>query len=72
MQRRGRPGYGDTLSPREREVAELAASGLTNKEIAEKLFVSIKTVESHLHVALRKLGLRTRTDLRSFFRVNER
>jgi DNA-binding CsgD family transcriptional regulator len=70
--RPGRPSYGDELSPREREVAELAAGGLTNKEIAEKLFVSVKTVESHLHVALRKLGLRTRTDLGSFFRVDGR
>ncbi|WP_433594127.1 helix-turn-helix transcriptional regulator [Nocardia sp. CA-145437] len=45
------------LSEREREVAELAARGLTNKDIAEKLFLSPRTVEDHLGRVLRKLGL---------------
>ncbi|MFE3989593.1 AAA family ATPase [Nocardia tengchongensis] len=45
------------LSEREREVAELAARGLTNKDIAEKLFLSPRTVEDHLGRILRKLGL---------------
>jgi DNA-binding NarL/FixJ family response regulator len=70
--RPGRPSYGAELSPREREVAELAAAGLTNKEIGEKLFVSVKTVESHLRVALRKLDVRSRTDLGSFFRASRK
>ncbi|MFI6516987.1 ATP-binding protein [Spirillospora sp. NPDC050679] len=61
--RRGPRGYGDTLSPREREVAELAATGITNRDIAQELFVSPKTVEKHLASALRKLGLRSRTAL---------
>ncbi len=61
--RRGPRGYGPTLSPREREVAELAATGLTNRDIANELFVSPKTVEKHLASALRKLGLRSRTAL---------
>lgn len=59
--RGGRRSYGDALSPREREVAELAAQGCTNAEIAERLFVSVKTVEGHLSAVLRKLGIRTRT-----------
>lgn len=64
--RGGRRGYGDALSPRERQVAELAANGLTNKEIADRLFVSAKTVEGHLHLVLHKLGLRSRGQLASF------
>ncbi|MEV4258110.1 helix-turn-helix transcriptional regulator, partial [Spirillospora sp. NPDC049652] len=46
-------------------VAELAAGGLTNRDIAGRLFVSPKTVEKHLASALRKLGLRTRAGLAS-------
>ena len=64
IQRRGgRRGYGRHLSPREREVAELAATGHTNKEIADKLFVSINTVKKQLSAAMRKLGVRSRDAL---------
>lgn len=61
--RRGPRGYGDQLSPREREVAELAVSGLTNKEIATRLFVSPETVKKHLRTVMRKRGARSRTAL---------
>lgn len=61
--RGGRKSYGGQLSPREREVAALAASGTTNQEIAERLFLSRRTVESHVATALRKLGGRSRRDL---------
>ncbi|HEY7048818.1 MAG TPA: helix-turn-helix transcriptional regulator [Jatrophihabitantaceae bacterium] len=61
--RGGRQSYGVRLSPREREVAALAASGTTNREIAAWLFLSRRTVESHVASALRKLGGRTRRDL---------
>jgi DNA-binding CsgD family transcriptional regulator/tetratricopeptide (TPR) repeat protein len=61
--RRGRKSYGGELSPREREVAELAASGLMNREIAVALFVTAKTVERHLTAAMRKLGATSRADL---------
>ncbi|MGW0808255.1 helix-turn-helix transcriptional regulator [Nonomuraea sp. NPDC002799] len=61
--RGGRQGYGAQLSPRERQVAELAAHGRTNKEIAQALFVSAKTVEKHLAAAMRKLRARSRTEL---------
>jgi DNA-binding NarL/FixJ family response regulator len=53
-----------TLTPQERAVAELAASGLTNKEIAERLFLSARTVSTHLHRAFPKLGVTTRGALR--------
>lgn len=61
--RGGRKSYGGRLSPREAEVAALAASGATNQEIAERLFLSRRTVESHVATALRKLGGRSRRDL---------
>ncbi len=57
-------GNGGTLSPREREIAGLAASGLTNKQIGEKLFVSPRTVGDHLHKIFPKLGINTRAALR--------
>ncbi|MFJ8912472.1 AAA family ATPase [Amycolatopsis sp. NPDC102389] len=61
--RRGRKGYGEGLSPRELEVARLAARNLTNREIGERLFLSPRTVEIHIGRALRKLGLPSRTVL---------
>ncbi|MGW4214748.1 AAA family ATPase [Lentzea sp. NPDC004789] len=53
----------DALTVAERRVASLAADGLTNREIAEKLYVTIHTVESHLSNAYRKLGAQTRAEL---------
>lgn len=61
--RGGRRPYGDELSPREAEVAELAAGGRKNREIAEMLFISQRTVETHVASALRKLGVDSREDL---------
>jgi DNA-binding CsgD family transcriptional regulator len=57
-------GNGGTLSPREREIASFAASGLTNKQIGEKLFISPRTVGDHLHKIFPKLGINTRAALR--------
>ncbi len=53
----------ETLSDREREVLHLAAEGLTSAEIAERLSLSPRTVESHRSSMMRKLGLHTQTDL---------
>jgi DNA-binding CsgD family transcriptional regulator len=58
--RRGRRGYGRQLSPRERDVVRLVRTGLTNREVAEALFLSTRTVEAHVARALRKLGLPSR------------
>jgi DNA-binding CsgD family transcriptional regulator len=51
------------LTPSERRVAELAASGLTNRDVAAKLFVSAKTVETNLTQVYRKLGIHSRAEL---------
>ena len=53
----------DQLTPREREVLRLIARGYTYKEIARELFISAKTVESHVSSVLRKLQLSTRHQL---------
>jgi DNA-binding CsgD family transcriptional regulator len=60
---RGRRGYGQELSPREREVARMLAGGRTNREIAEGLFLSPRTVEQHVAKVLRKLGARSRAEV---------
>jgi DNA-binding CsgD family transcriptional regulator len=52
------------LTPQEREIALLAASGLTNKEIAERLFLAPKTVSAHLYRIFPKLGITSRAALR--------
>ncbi len=51
------------LTPSERSVAELAALGHTNREIADQLVLSVRTVESHIGAALRKLNVRSRVQL---------
>jgi len=51
------------LTPTEQQVADLVADGRTNAEIANALFVSVRTVESNLTRVYRKLGLRSRTEL---------
>jgi DNA-binding CsgD family transcriptional regulator len=54
---------GPELTRREREVVELATRGLTNAEIAKRLSISARTVETHLQHVYGKLGLRSRRDL---------
>ncbi len=60
---RGRKADAGVLSQREREVARLVALGRTNREIADVLFLSTRTVESHVATVLRKLGVRSRTQV---------
>lgn len=62
----GRRGYGGALSPREEEVAGLIASGRTNREIAELLFLAPRTVERHVASLVRKLGVRNRAEVERF------
>jgi DNA-binding CsgD family transcriptional regulator len=59
----GRRAASDELTEAERRVAALAAEGLSNKEIAATQFLSVSTVEAHLHRAFLKLGVRSRTQL---------
>ncbi len=54
------------LSSRELEVLKLFAQSMTNSEIAEKLFISIRTVETHKNNIMRKLNLRTNVDMVKF------
>ncbi|MGH3519664.1 MAG: helix-turn-helix domain-containing protein, partial [Haloechinothrix sp.] len=56
------------LSEREREVAELVAAGLSNREIAERLVVSIRTVEGHVYHVFTKLGVTDRAGLSALLR----
>lgn len=60
-----RPRPSGELTPTERRTAELAASGLSNKEIARELFVTVHTVEVHLSRAYAKLGIHSRGQLAS-------
>jgi DNA-binding NarL/FixJ family response regulator len=53
----------DLLTQREREVLRLLARGYASKEIASQLFISVKTVETHVSSVLRKLQLSTRHQL---------
>ena len=55
-----------SLTQRERMVLQLAAEGLSNAEVAEKLFISPRTAETHRTNLLRKLGLQNQTDLVRF------
>ncbi|GAA0593156.1 hypothetical protein HPO96_06095 [Kribbella sandramycini] len=61
--KRGRRGYNNKLSPRELEVARLAAQGLTNREIAGRLKLSVSTIEDHITSTFRKLGVARRSAL---------
>lgn len=62
-QRWRRRGYGNQLSPREREVVELVAAGYTNRQVAHTLSRSPSTVAKQLSSAMRKLGVTSRTAL---------
>ncbi len=61
--RRYAPSGPESLTPSERRVADLAAEGLTNRQIAQTLFVTVKTVESHLRAAYMKLDIDSRARL---------
>jgi len=54
---------GSGLTPSEQRVAELAASGMTNRDVAASLFISPKTVEANLVRIYRKLGIHSRAEL---------
>jgi DNA-binding CsgD family transcriptional regulator len=58
---------GTELTPTEARIAELVAAGRTSREVAEALFISIKTVDSNLTRIYRKIGVRSRTELARAF-----
>ena len=63
--RRRAPELVDQLSPQEMQIVQMAASGLTNREIGAKLFLSHRTIASHLYRAFPKLGITSRAELAS-------
>lgn len=62
---------GSRLTAQERTVAELVATGATNKEVARSLFLAEKTVQYHLTRLYRKLGVRSRSELAAVFRIKD-
>jgi DNA-binding CsgD family transcriptional regulator len=60
------------LTPQEREIAELASGGLTNKQIGQKLFISHRTVGDHLYKIFPKLGITSRAALRDALTAYDR
>ncbi len=63
-------GAWDLLSPQESQIAQLAAQGFSNKEISEQLFLSHRTVGSHLYRMFPKLGITSRAQLASALRAS--
>lgn len=57
----GDDGLGETLSGREEQVVALIAEGLTNQEIAERMYVSINSVKTYIRSAYRKMGVSSRS-----------
>ena len=60
------PAYPDSLTLREVEVLRLVATGKTDREIAEELFISVATVSTHVRNLLNKTGVANRTEAASY------
>ncbi|MEU2038509.1 AAA family ATPase [Nocardia niwae] len=65
------PDARDRLTPHELSIARLAAQGLTNREIGQRLYLSHRTVSTHLHRIFPKLGVSSRTDLAALLPADE-
>lgn len=65
--RRREPDARDRLTPQELQIAQMAAEGLTNREIGQRLYLSHRTVSTHLHRVFPKLGISSRAELASVF-----
>jgi ATP/maltotriose-dependent transcriptional regulator MalT len=59
----------DQLTPQELQIIQMAAEGLSNREIGQKLYLSHRTVSSHLYRAFPKLGIASRTELRTVLNI---
>jgi DNA-binding NarL/FixJ family response regulator len=59
------PEARDQLTPQELQIVEMAAEGLSNRAIGQKLYLSHRTVSSHLYRVFPKLGITSRTELRA-------
>ncbi|HEV2813090.1 MAG TPA: LuxR C-terminal-related transcriptional regulator, partial [Solirubrobacteraceae bacterium] len=62
------PSDGEELTERERAIADLVASGATNKQVGAALFLSEKTVEHHVSRVYAKLGVKSRVELAALWR----
>jgi DNA-binding NarL/FixJ family response regulator len=63
--RRRTPDARDELTAQELQIAQMAAGGLSNREIGQRLYLSHRTIESHLYRIFPKLGITSRTELSS-------
>jgi DNA-binding CsgD family transcriptional regulator len=66
------PGTADELTSQERQIAQLVATGATNKEVASELFLSPRTIDAHLRSIFRKLDITSRHQLRELPRRGQR
>jgi DNA-binding CsgD family transcriptional regulator len=64
------PQARDQLTPQELQIVQMAAEGLSNREIGQKLYLSHRTVSSHLYRAFPKLGITSRTELRALLNAS--
>jgi DNA-binding CsgD family transcriptional regulator len=62
--RRRTPDARDELTPQERQIAQMAGAGLSNREIGQRLYLSHRTIGSHLYRVYPKLGVTSRAELR--------
>jgi DNA-binding NarL/FixJ family response regulator len=67
--RRRAPEAWDQLTPQELQIARMAAEGLSNREIGERLFLSHRTIGSHLYRVYPKLGVAARVQLRESLEI---
>lgn len=67
QRQRGAPGPHQPLTKRQHQVAGLIAEGLSNRQIAERLYVSLRTAESHVEQCLHRLGLTSRAQIAAWY-----